>query len=200
MSLKKTNEEVYELYRQDHSNLDISDEWKHRSFKWWVHDSASAQFSDHQEWETTLFHAGRGSRRVRDLDSCGPTRRIVRSARGSRAGTRALGCSRFPYGPRRTNRHSRLTWRVRNSPGCCPAFLSAAKAPGVATIWPSSNVGCLLSCCIWKNSFRWFRVLLLRGTAESRALKANALPGGARRLAVRAVKAAWFSRSSERSG
>jgi len=41
--------------------------------------------------------------------------------------------------------------------------------------------------------------LLLRGTAESGALKANALPGGARRLAVRAVKAAWLSRSSERS-
>jgi hypothetical protein len=32
--------------------------------------------------------------------------------------------------------------------------------------------------------------LLLRGTAESGALKANALPGGARRLAVRAVKEA----------
>jgi hypothetical protein len=44
------------------------------------------------------------------------------------------------------------------------------------------------------------RFLLLRGTAESGALKANALPGGARRLAVRAVKAARFSRSSERSG
>src|SRR5882762_2373783 len=42
----------------------------------------------------------------------------------------------------------------------------------------------------WKNSFCWFRFLLLRGTAESGALKANALPGGARRLAVRAVKAA----------
>jgi hypothetical protein len=42
--------------------------------------------------------------------------------------------------------------------------------------------------------------LLLRGTAESGALKANALPGGAKRLAVRAVKAACFSRSSERSG
>jgi hypothetical protein len=28
-----------------------------------------------------------------------------------------------------------------------------------------------------KNSFRWFRFLLLRGTAESGALKANALPG-----------------------
>ena len=41
--------------------------------------------------------------------------------------------------------------------------------------------------------------LLLRGTAESGALKANALPGEARRLAVRAVKAAWFSRSSEQS-
>src|SRR5713226_5341079 len=51
-----------------------------------------------------------------------------------------------------------------------------------------------------KNSFRWFRFLLLRGTAESGALKANALPGGARRLAVRAVKAARFSRSSKRSG
>src|SRR5260370_25734836 len=51
----------------------------------------------------------------------------------------------------------------------------------------------------WKNSFRWVCFLLLRGTAESGALKANALPGGARRLAVRAVKAAWFSRSSERS-
>src|SRR5712692_1302188 len=37
----------------------------------------------------------------------------------------------------------------------------------------------------WKNSFRWFRFLLLRGTAESGALKANALPGRARRLAVR---------------
>jgi hypothetical protein len=43
------------------------------------------------------------------------------------------------------------------------------------------------------------RFLLLRGTTESGALKANALPGGARRLAVRAVKAAWFSRSSKRS-
>src|SRR6266699_6109899 len=52
----------------------------------------------------------------------------------------------------------------------------------------------------WKNSFRWFRFLLLRGTAESGALKANALPGGARRLAVRAVKGACFSRLSERSG
>jgi len=51
-----------------------------------------------------------------------------------------------------------------------------------------------------KNSFRCFRFLLLRGTAESGALKANALPVGARRLAVRAVKAAWLSRSSERSG
>jgi len=51
----------------------------------------------------------------------------------------------------------------------------------------------------WKKSFRWLRFLLLRGTAESGALKANALPGGAKRLAVRAVKAAWFSRSSERS-
>jgi hypothetical protein len=51
-----------------------------------------------------------------------------------------------------------------------------------------------------QNSFRWFCFLLPRGTAESGALKANALPGGARRLAVRAVKAAWFSRSSERSG
>src|SRR5881394_434504 len=50
-----------------------------------------------------------------------------------------------------------------------------------------------------KNSFRWFRFLLLRGTAESGALRANALPGAARRLAVRAVKAARFSRSSERS-
>src|SRR5579859_2869823 len=52
----------------------------------------------------------------------------------------------------------------------------------------------------WKNSFRWFRFLLLRGTAESGALKANALPGGARRLTVRTVKAACFSCSSERSG
>jgi len=42
--------------------------------------------------------------------------------------------------------------------------------------------------------------LLFRGTTESGALKANALPSGARRLAVRAVKAAWFSRLSERSG
>src|SRR5256885_1723569 len=45
----------------------------------------------------------------------------------------------------------------------------------------------------WKNSFRWFRFLLLRGTAESGALKANALPGGAMRLAVRAVKGAQFA-------
>src|SRR6266513_598175 len=43
----------------------------------------------------------------------------------------------------------------------------------------------------WKNSFRWFRFLLLRGTEESGTLKVNALPGGARRLAVRAAKAAW---------
>ena len=35
--------------------------------------------------------------------------------------------------------------------------------------------------------------LLLRGTVESGALKANALPGGARRLAVRAVKGAQFA-------
>jgi len=35
--------------------------------------------------------------------------------------------------------------------------------------------------------------LLLRGTAESGALKANALPGGAKRLAVRAVKGAQFA-------
>src|SRR5260370_36643404 len=42
----------------------------------------------------------------------------------------------------------------------------------------------------WKNSFRSFRFLLLRGTAKSGALKANALPGGARRMAVRAVKGA----------
>src|SRR6266404_5499195 len=45
----------------------------------------------------------------------------------------------------------------------------------------------------WKHSFRSFRFLLLRGTAESGALKANALPGGARRLAVRAVKGAQFA-------
>jgi hypothetical protein len=32
-----------------------------------------------------------------------------------------------------------------------------------------------------------------RGTADSGALKANALPGGARRLAVRAVKGARFA-------
>src|SRR6266481_8882544 len=44
-----------------------------------------------------------------------------------------------------------------------------------------------------KNSFRWFRFLLLRGTAESGALKASALPGGSRRLAVRAVKGAQFA-------
>src|SRR5207245_10316666 len=85
-------------------------------------------------------------------------------------------------------------------PGWCPAFLSAGKATGVATILQRSKAGCLLSCCIEKNSFRWFRFLLLRGTAESGALKANALRGGARRLAARAVKAAWVSRSSERSG
>jgi len=35
--------------------------------------------------------------------------------------------------------------------------------------------------------------LLLRGTAESGALKANALPGGGKRLAVRAVKGAQFA-------
>src|SRR5439155_597648 len=45
----------------------------------------------------------------------------------------------------------------------------------------------------WKNSFRWFRFLLLRGTAESGALKANALRGGERRLAARAVKAAGLA-------
>jgi len=41
-----------------------------------------------------------------------------------------------------------------------------------------------------KTPFVGFVFLLLRGTAESGALKANALPGGAKRLAVRAVKAA----------
>src|SRR5262249_5454469 len=46
---------------------------------------------------------------------------------------------------------SRLMWRVRNSHGCCPAFLSAAKAPGVATIWPSSKASCLLISCIEKS-------------------------------------------------
>ena len=35
--------------------------------------------------------------------------------------------------------------------------------------------------------------LLLRGTTESGALKANALPGRPRRLAVRAVKGAQFA-------
>jgi len=35
--------------------------------------------------------------------------------------------------------------------------------------------------------------LLLRGTAERGALKANALPGGAKRLAVCAVKGAQFA-------
>jgi len=45
----------------------------------------------------------------------------------------------------------------------------------------------------WKDSFRWFGFLLLSGTAESGALKANALPGGARRKAVRAVKGAQFT-------
>jgi hypothetical protein len=57
----------------------------------------------------------------------------------------------------------------------------------------------LLSCCMRKTPFVGF-VLCFLGTAKSGALKANALPGGARRLAVRAVKAARFSRSSERSG
>jgi len=37
------------------------------------------------------------------------------------------------------------------------------------------------------------REFLKRGTAVSGALKANALPGGARRLAVRAVKGAQFA-------
>jgi hypothetical protein len=46
-----------------------------------------------------------------------------------------------------------LTWRVRNSPGCCPDFLSAAKAPGVATIWPSSKAGYLLSWFMGKTPF-----------------------------------------------
>src|SRR5437899_13063722 len=52
-----------------------------------------------------------------------------------------------------------------------------------------------------KNSFRWFCFLLLRGTAESGALKANALPGGAKRLAVwpSALSRARSLRLSERS-
>src|SRR2546426_10466044 len=44
----------------------------------------------------------------------------------------------------------------------------------------------------WKNYFRWFRFLLLRGTAERGALKANALRGGAMRLAADAVKGEQF--------
>jgi hypothetical protein len=47
-------------------------------------------------------------------------------------------------------------------------------------------------CCTAKSFTRWgsFNAHLLRGAAESGALKANALPGGARRLAVRPLKAA----------
>jgi len=44
----------------------------------------------------------------------------------------------------------------------------------------------------WEKLLSLVSFLLLRGTAESGALKANALPGGATRLAVRAVKAACF--------
>src|SRR3989442_6711333 len=51
-----------------------------------------------------------------------------------------------------------------------------------------------------KNSFRWFRFLLLRGTAESGALKANALRGGAGGPAARCFQGAGVSRSSCGSG
>src|SRR6267378_3372131 len=44
----------------------------------------------------------------------------------------------------------------------------------------------------WKNSFRWF-CFCFSEAPQSGALKANALPGGARRLAVRAVKGAQFA-------
>src|SRR5215831_4156525 len=55
-------------------------------------------------------------------------------------------------------------WRVRNSPGCCPDFLSAAKAPGVATIWPSSKAGCLLICCMEKTPFGRFGLCFSEAT------------------------------------
>jgi hypothetical protein len=38
-------------------------------------------------------------------------------------------------------------------PGACPAFSSAAKAPDVATIWPSAKALCLLVCRIEKTPF-----------------------------------------------
>ena len=52
---------------------------------------------------------------------------------------------------------------------------------------------CLLIWFIEKTPFVGFFFLPLRGTAGSGALKANALPGGARRLVVRAVKGAQFA-------
>jgi len=116
--------------------------------------------------------------------------------RRSRAGTRALGCSRFPYGPRRTN-HSRLTWRVRNSAGCCPAFFSAAKVPGVATIWPKLKAGCLLSCCIGKTPFVGFVFASQRHRRE-RGIKSKC-PSW-RRAWPSALSRARSLRLSERSG
>src|SRR5712691_666544 len=52
----------------------------------------------------------------------------------------------------------------------------------------------------WKNSFRWFRFLLLRGTAESDALKANALRGGGKAPGRQRCQGRAVLRLSERSG
>jgi hypothetical protein len=46
-----------------------------------------------------------------------------------------------------------------------------------AAILASSKAGCFAELLHWKDSFRWLGFLLLSGTAESGALKPNALPG-----------------------
>jgi hypothetical protein len=42
---------------------------------------------------------------------------------------------------------------VKNSLECCSAFRIAAKAPGIATIWPSSKAGCFAELLIGKIPF-----------------------------------------------
>jgi len=75
---------------------------------------------------------------------------------------------------------ARLFLKRRQSARCCND-LAEVESRLFAELWH------------WKDSFRWFGFLLLSGTGESGALKANALPGGQRRLAVRAVKGAQFA-------
>src|SRR5260370_1207574 len=112
---------------------------------------------------------------------------------------------------------SEMSWMEETTEGT--AFLSAAKAPGVATIWPSSKAGCLLVCCMGKTPFVGFVFCFLEAPPE-RCIKSKCpswrgeAPGrprcqgrvvfafiGAKRESLekkRAVQAQVFSRKGRR--